>query len=41
MKEWVKNGYSAWYDDRTYVDLEEINMRIENYKEHAKFLLGD
>lgn len=26
---------------REYVDIEEINMRLEGYKEHAKFLLGD
>lgn len=41
MKEWIENGYSNWNDDRTFVDLEEINMRLEDYKEHAKFLLGE
>lgn len=41
MKEWVESGFSTWYDDREYVDIEEINMRLEGYKEHAKFLLGD
>lgn len=41
MKEWIDSGTSTWYDDRTYVDIEEINMRLEDYKEHAKFLLGE
>ena len=41
MKDWINGGFTNWYDDREYVNLEEINMRLENYKEHAKFLLGD
>ena len=41
MKDWLENGYSNWNDDRTFVDLEQINMRLEDYKEHAKFLLGE
>ena len=41
MKDWVENGYFTWTEDRTYVDLEEINVRLEDYKEHAKFLLGE
>ena len=41
MKNWAENGFSTWYADREYVDIEEINMRLEDYKEHAKFLLGD
>ena len=41
MKEWVDGGFTNWYDDREYVDIEEINRRLEDYKEHAKFLLGD
>lgn len=41
MKEWVENGYSTWNDDRTYVDIDEINMRLEDYKDHAKFILGE
>lgn len=41
MKEWIENGYFTWHEDRTYVNLDEINERIENYKEHAKFILGD
>lgn len=41
MKEWGDGGFTNWYDDREYVDIEEINMRLKDYKEHAKFLLGD
>ena len=41
MKDWVNDGFTNWYDDREYINLEEINMRLEEYKEHAKFLLGD
>lgn len=41
MKEWIDGGMTNWYDDREYVDIEEINMGLEDYKEHAKFLLGD
>lgn len=41
MKEWVENSYSAWRDDRKFVDIEEINERLEDYKDHAKFMLGD
>lgn len=41
MRDWVDNGFSAWYEDRTYVDIEEINMRLEDYKAHAKFLLEE
>ena len=41
MREWVDGGFTNWYDDREYVDIEEINTRLEDYKEHAKFLLGD
>lgn len=41
MREWVDGGFTNWYDDRENVDREEINMRLEDYKEHAKFLLGD
>ena len=41
MKRWVESGFSTWYDNREYVDIEEINIRLEGYKEHAKFLLGE
>ena len=41
MRDWVDNGFSAWYEDRTYVDIEETNRRLERYKEHAKFILGE
>ena len=41
MRDWVDSGVSTWCEDRTYVDIEEINIRLEDYKEHAKFLLGD
>ena len=41
MREWVDGGFTNWYDDREYVDIEKINLRLEDYKEHAKFLLGD
>lgn len=41
MKEWVDGGFTNWYDDREYVNIEEINMKLEDYKEYAKFLLGD
>lgn len=40
MREWVENGFFDWHDDREYVDKEEINIRLKDYKEHAKFL-GD
>lgn len=40
MREWVE-GACIWYDDRNFVDIEEINIRLEDYKEHAKSLLGD
>ena len=39
MREWVENGYFEWYDDREYVDIEHINVRLKHYKEHAKSLL--
>lgn len=41
MRDWVDHGFFTWHEDRTYVNIEEINMRIEDYKEHAKFLLGE
>ena len=41
MKDWLEQGYSVWYDDRTYVDLDEINMELEAYKDHAAFILGE
>lgn len=41
MREWVENGFFTWHDDREYIDIEEINGRLEDYKEHAEFLLGD
>ncbi len=41
MKEWVDGGFTNWNDDREYVDIEEINMRLKDYKEHAKFLLEE
>ena len=41
MREWVDGGFTNWYDDREYVDIEDINMNLEDYKEHAEFLLGD
>lgn len=41
MKEWIKNGFFTWYDDREYVDIEEINIGLQDYKGHARFLLGD
>ena len=41
MKDWIDSGFTNWCDDREYVDLEEINAKLENYKEHAKFLLGE
>ena len=41
MKDWLEQGYSVWYDDRTYVDLDEINMELEAYKDHAEFILGE
>ena len=39
MREWVDGGFTNWSDDREHVDIEEINSRLEGYKEHAKFLL--
>lgn len=36
MREWVEDGIFTWYDDREFVDIEEINMSLEYYKEHAK-----
>ena len=41
MKDWLEQGYSVWYDDRTYVDLNRINRELEAYKDHAKFILGE
>ncbi len=41
MREWVDCGFTNWHDDREYVDIEEINTRLEDYKEYAKFLLGN
>ena len=41
MKDWLNEGYSVWYDDRTYVDLDEINMELEAYKDHAEFILDE
>lgn len=41
MKDWLEQGYSVWYDDRTYVDLIRINRELEAYKDHAKFILGE
>ena len=41
MREWVDGGFTIWHDDREYVDIEKINISLEDYKEHAKFLLGD
>ena len=41
MKDWIEQGYSVWYDDRTYVDLNRINRELEAYKDHAKFILGE
>ncbi len=40
IKEWLEYGFSTWYDNREYVDIDEINMRLEDYKKHAKFLLN-
>lgn len=41
MKDWLEQGYSVWYDDMTYVDLNRINRELEAYKDHAKFILGE
>lgn len=41
MKDWLEQGYSVWYDDRIYVDLNRINRELEAYKDHAKFILGE
>jgi len=41
MSEWVNSGFTDWDDDREYVDIEDINVNLEDYKKHAKFLLGD
>lgn len=41
MRDWLENGYSDWHDDRTFVDLDEMNMNLEEYKDHAKFILGE
>lgn len=41
MRDWVDNGFFTWHEDRAYVNIEEINMRLEDYKEHAEFLLGE
>ena len=41
MKDWLEQGYSVRYDDRTYVDLNRINRELEAYKDHAKFILGE
>lgn len=36
MREWLEDGISTWHDDREFVDIEEINMCLEHYKEHAE-----
>lgn len=41
MKEWIDGVIINWHDDREYIDIEEINKRLEDYKKHAKFLLGE
>ena len=41
MKDWLEQGYSVWYDDRTYVDLNRINRELEACKDHAEFILGE
>ncbi len=37
-KDWVENESFMWIDDRKYVDIEMINNRLADYKEHAEFL---
>lgn len=39
MREWVDDWVINWNDDREYVDLDEINKKLETYKNYAKFLL--
>ena len=41
MKSWLDNVVVFWEDDRTYVDVDRINIRLKRYKEYAKELLGD
>ena len=41
MRDWLENGYSDWHDDRTFVDIDEINMNLQEYKDHAEFILGE
>lgn len=40
IKEWLESGFSTWDDDRECIDIEEINMRLEDYKEYSKFLIN-
>ena len=40
MSEWIDEDPVTWCENRTYVDIEEINKKLEDYKEHAKFLLS-
>lgn len=37
LKDWVEGVISNWNDDRTYVDREKINQKLEKFKERAKF----
>ena len=41
MKNWIDNAVVNWNDDRSQVNIDEINMRLEEYKDHAEFLLWD
>ena len=41
MKNWIEHSFFPWCDDRTFVDIERINSNIEEYKEHAEFILGE
>lgn len=37
LKDWVEGVISNWNDDRTYVDREKINQKLEKFKEGTKF----
>ncbi len=38
-RKWIENSCSTWYDDRTYVNIEEINEKLKDYLDYAYIFL--
>lgn len=38
LRKWLDGSFFVWNDDRTYVDIDNINEDLKDYKEHAEFL---